>query len=458
MRMEILERLSEKFAEDFDAMNLTNVAWACAVLAYRPSGSILNRVGANMITKAQASLKSVADGGSDRASPSVQALTNSLWAFATLQHPMAPELAGVVAKATPRLMDQFDARLAGVGGAFNTQTVANQLWAYASIQHHPGNELMDAFAALVTQHVEDFNSQELSNAMWSYAALSHFPGDDFMRVVEIEMAKRVGSFTTQGATNNIVSVAHFQHSDVAARAGLHSFMSALDHELSLNQVKHYSAKGLALSIWGVSVLGGFSSKFYRRLWEHCAEPSSDRSTLIPGLDRNGNFVRMLYQSHLLMKAVAPRLAESMPAPDWLHTVGKDAWHKQVSDTRPSSFQANFARHLTGMKVPHRQELVTEDRNLSLDVALDDYRIAFECDGPWHFSVNAGVGSLGSVPLSRNLVRDTLMNASGWHVITVPWDDWTTHRDRGKGKEWIARSSNKFGVCDLSASDLTDAPK
>jgi hypothetical protein len=31
-------------------------------------------------------------------------------------------------------MDQFDARLAGVGGAFNTQTVANQLWAYASIQ------------------------------------------------------------------------------------------------------------------------------------------------------------------------------------------------------------------------------------------------------------------------------------------------------------------------------------
>ena len=25
--MEILERLSEKFAEDFDAMNLTNVAW-----------------------------------------------------------------------------------------------------------------------------------------------------------------------------------------------------------------------------------------------------------------------------------------------------------------------------------------------------------------------------------------------------------------------------------------------
>jgi hypothetical protein len=44
VRMAHLEHLSEKFAKDFDAMNLTNIAWSCAVLRYRPAGSILSHV------------------------------------------------------------------------------------------------------------------------------------------------------------------------------------------------------------------------------------------------------------------------------------------------------------------------------------------------------------------------------------------------------------------------------
>jgi hypothetical protein len=184
IRMEILERLSEKFAHDFDAMNLTNIAWSCAVLNHHPSGFILARVCANLIARAQEGLSRPQYPVSEsKTFPSAQALSNCLWALVTLKHTQATKFAEVVAKVTPRLTHQFNPELAGVGGAFVTQTVSNQLWSYATLKHHPGDELMDTFAAMVTQHIHHFKPQELSNVVWAYAALSHYPGDDFMRVV-----------------------------------------------------------------------------------------------------------------------------------------------------------------------------------------------------------------------------------------------------------------------------------
>jgi hypothetical protein len=94
-----------------------------------------------------------------------------------------------------------------------------------------------------------------------------------------------------------------------------------------------------------------------------------------------------------------------------------------------------------MGVPHRLELLTVDGMLAMDVGLDNHNIAFECDGPTHYCVNAGIGS---VPLSRNNVRDTLLKARGWQVISVPWDEWAT-LDEKEGKDWIRRSLANVGI-------------
>lgn len=186
VRMEILERLTEKFADDFDAMNLSNVVWSCGALNYHPTGSVLPRLCDNLIAKAEMGLSRPRYPASEtKAFPSAQALSNCLWALATLRSMHALKFAKLVAKVTPKLTDQFNPALAGVGGAFVTQTIANQLWSYATLREHPGDELMDKFAAMVTEHVHHFKSQELSNIIWSYSALSHYPGDDFMRVVRL---------------------------------------------------------------------------------------------------------------------------------------------------------------------------------------------------------------------------------------------------------------------------------
>lgn len=246
-------------------------------------------------------------------------------------------------------------------------------------------------------------------------------------------------FDPQCLARNIMSVATFHHSDNAARAGLHSFMCSLEEEAALELVNEFNLQSLSNSIWGVSVMGGFSLKFYRRLWERCASEVNFTDSYKDGF-------LMIYQGYLLMEAVAPRIAESMPKPQWLHTEAKRLWRKQAStDGNVSTFQKQFSEHLTDMDVPHELELQTEDHALTLDIGLRDARIAFECDGPSHYCVNPGAGL---VPLARNGVRDALLAARGWHVISVPWDDWEAHADHGACQEWIRRSSRTFDIVSL----------
>ena len=52
------------------------------------------------------------------------------------------------------------------------QTVANQMWSYATLRYHPGDELLDTFAAMVTKHVHHFKPQELSNVVGRWCALN----------------------------------------------------------------------------------------------------------------------------------------------------------------------------------------------------------------------------------------------------------------------------------------------
>jgi hypothetical protein len=87
-------------------------------------------------------------------------------------------------------------------------------------------------------------------------------------------------------------------------------------------VSRFSAQDLANSIWGVSVIGGFGLKFYRRLWERCLEMEFSE------VDRHG--VLMMYQGYLLMEAAVPETSKTMPAPRWLHAEAKQLWVEQAA--------------------------------------------------------------------------------------------------------------------------------
>jgi very-short-patch-repair endonuclease len=58
-----------------------------------------------------------------------------------------------------------------------------------------------------------------------------------------------------------------------------------------------------------------------------------------------------------------------------------------------------------------------DGLFSIDLAIVDRRIALEFDGPSHFTRNT------LEPLGHTRLRDRLLSAMGWQVVSIPFFEW-----------------------------------
>ena len=465
VRLQILERLARENVEKFDAMNLANVVWSLAVLdhhAFASSGRFLRRACERIESAARRGMAMPRyPPASDKSFPSAQAVSNCLWAFTTMKHPLAHALASLVVEITPRFIDAFDpeaeaeeARRAArekrrrkTGGAFVAQTVSNQLWAFGTLRRHPGDAHLDALARAVAKHVTHFKPQELTNVVWAYAALAHYPGDECMVAFEHDVARRAraGEWNPQNLSTLVMAVASFPHDDAASRASLGVLMRALDHDAVVARVHEdrYNFQDLANAAFGVAVAGGFASRLFAALWGRVSR-LGDSGTSGPETDSGA---LMLYNAKLLAEAVAPRVARSLPPlPAWLETQAEALWTKQADEGTTSAFQRDVSRRLRDLGVAHALEAKTEDGKMSADIDIPlpggDLSVALECDGPSHFCVNR---TMGAVPLSRNGVRDALLGARGKTVVSVPWDEWATREDRGVATAWLRERLEAAGV-------------
>ena len=66
---------------------------------------------------------------------------------------------------------------------------------------------------------------------------------------------------------------------------------------------------------------------------------------------------------------------------------------------------------------HELEYITADGLFSIDLAVAERRIAIEFDGPSHFTRNT------LEPLGHTRLRDRLLSAMGWQVVSIPFFDW-----------------------------------
>lgn len=474
-RTQILERLARENVDTFDAMNLANVVWSLAVLdhhAFASSGRFLRRACERIESAARRGMALPRyPPASDRNYPSAQAVSNSLWAFTTMKHPLAHALASLVVEITPRLIEAFNPeaeaqaaraeasaepaaspaaetrRRRKTGGAFVAQTISNQLWAFGTLRRHPGDAHLDALARVVAKHVTHFKPQELTNVVWAYAALAHYPGDECLLAFEHDIARRAlaGEWNPQNLSTLVMAVASFPHDDAASRASLATLMRALDHDDVVSRVDSaYNFQDLANAAFGVAVAGGFASRLFAATWATTSRLEKPRGFPTDAYDSGA---LMLYNAKLLTEAVAPRVARSLPPlPAWLETHAEALWTKQAEKGTVSEFQRDVSRRLRDLGVAHEMEAVTADGKMSADIDIPLPRgrgsVALECDGPSHFCVNR---TMGAVPLSRNGVRDALLGARGKTVVSVPWDEWATREDRGVATAWLRERLEAAGV-------------
>jgi hypothetical protein len=400
-------------------------------------------------------------------------VSNSLWAFTTMKHPLAHALASLVVEITPRLIEAFDPeaeaqaaraeasaepaaspaaetrRRRKTGGAFVAQTISNQLWCFGTLRRHPGDAHLDALARAVAKHVTHFKPQELTNVVWAYAALAHYPGDECMCAFEHEIARRAkkGEWNPQNLSTLVMAVASFPHDDAASRASLGVLMRALDHDEVVTNVAKFNFQDLANAAFGVAVAGGFASRLFAALWERVSRLERDGVKMNAETDSGA---LMLYNAKLLAEAVAPRVARSLPPlPAWLETQAEALWTKQAERGTVSEFQRDVSRRLRDLGVAHSVEAKTEDGKMSADIDIPlpeansgHLSVALECDGPSHFCVNR---TMGAVPLSRNGVRDALLGARGKRVVVVPWDEWAVREDEGVAEAWLRARLEAAGV-------------
>ena len=471
VRLQILERLARENVDAFDAMNLSNVLWSLAVLdhhAFASSGRFLRRACARLESAARRGMAMPRyPPASDKSVPSAQAVSNCLWAFTTMKHPLAHALAALVVEITPRFIEAFDpeeeaekarrglggenereGRRENAGGAFVPQTVSNQLWAFGTLRWHPGDAHLDALARTVAKYVRHFKPQELTNVVWAYAALAHYPGDECMAAFEHDIARRAraGEWNPQNLSTLVMAVASFPHDDAASRASLGVLMRALDDDEVVTRVDRFNFQDLANAAFGVAVAGGFASKLFAALWERVSRLERDGVKMNAETDSGA---LMLYNAKLLAEAVAPRVALSLPPlPAWLETQAETLWTKQAERGTVSEFQRDVSRRLRDLGVAHSVEAKTEDGKMSADIDIPlpglgfHLSVALECDGPSHFCVNR---TMGAVPLSRNGVRDALLGARGKRVVVVPWDEWAVREDEGVAEAWLRARLEAAGV-------------
>ena len=83
----------------------------------------------------------------------------------------------------------------------------------------------------------------------------------------------------------------------------------------------------------------------------------------------------------------------------------------------SNGQREVGESLHRLGIPHELEYITADGLFSIDLAIVDRHVALEFDGPSHFARNT------LEPLGRTRLRDRLLSAMGWHVLSIPFFEW-----------------------------------
>jgi RAP domain len=299
-----------------------------------------------------------------------QALSNTAWAFAKLNH------------GAPALFDAIESAAPACIGDFTPQNLANTAWAFASLnQGAPG--LLDAIAKAALVQIHDFNPQALSNTAWSFAMLNHETPPLLLEAIARAVQIRIHEFNPQALTSMAWSFAVF---DMEESNLLFTYVdSPLTQALQSIDPSSFSVENLCR-------LPQF------QLW--CQEQQTNGG----GASNSSSELRRRC---------------------------REAFVLSVDAKKPSRLQNDVMESLrTVQGISQVEEEVSTDSGYSVDavVMFRGERIAVEVDGPFHF-----VGQSQSPNGATALKHRQLRALEGWKLVAIPYWEWNGI-DTGPKKE------------------------
>jgi hypothetical protein len=124
-------------------------------------------------------------------------------------------------------------------------------------------------------------------------------------------------------------------------------------------------------------------------------------------------------------------------------VAVETYREKVRKVTVSNGQREVGESLHRLGIPHELECITADGLFSIDLAIVDRRIAIEFDGPSHFTK-------AMEPRGHARLRDRLLSAMGWHVVSIPFFEWDRLHQTEQRDAYVERRVHRIVECHSQA--------
>eukprot|EP00928_Gymnodinium_smaydae_P027416 TRINITY_DN21211_c0_g1_i2.p1 TRINITY_DN21211_c0_g1~~TRINITY_DN21211_c0_g1_i2.p1 ORF type:complete len:511 (-),score=131.76 TRINITY_DN21211_c0_g1_i2:477-2009(-) len=245
----LLEALSgecRRRAREYDPQALSNMVWAYATLSVNDAPLLAAVSGESLVKIPQFAS---------------QNLSNTVWAFAKLSVQDYRLLHGIARASISKLSN------------FLPQEISNTAWAIAKLGFRNG-ELMEAIAQEAQRDTSRFNPHDLSGIAWAYATLSCVDHKPLLHALCQASMGLLREFNSQDLANTAWSFATLSFT------GSGVLDSPTGSEEVVNKIGEFAPQGLATTAWAYTSMGidnpklleAISSEVMRKL--HEIEPQS----------------------------------------------------------------------------------------------------------------------------------------------------------------------------------------
>jgi very-short-patch-repair endonuclease len=304
------------------------------------------------------------------------------------------------------------------------QEVANTLWALAKFGWQSGKEgspMHRALEGAAGQLSARLNAQDVANMLWALATLAWQAVEAATREALEEAVVRVApSMKPQEVANTLWGIA-----TLGWQAGQGAMQSALEGA-TVRVAPSMNAQDAANVLWALAALGWKAGNELAACFEHLVDRFVSDS-------EGGRFTAcdssQLLQAHLASQFLGLGLV--MLPPQFLQ-VALEAYREQKRKVTTSIAQREIGESLCRLRIAHELECFTADGLFSIDLAIIERRIAIEVDGPSHFTTNT------LEPLGHTRLRDRLLSAMGWQVVSIPFFEWDGLHQKEQRDAYVER--------------------
>ena len=170
-------------------------------------------------------------------------------------------------------------------------------------------------------------------------------------------------------------------------------------------------QAVANTIWGLATLGWQASSELGAVLQQLVDAFAHECWLV---QLSTAHLSKPLQAHLASQFLGLGL---ITLPSSMLQVAVQAYREALRKVTVSNGQREVGQSLRRLGIPHELECITADGLFSIDLAILDRRIALEFDGPSHFTTNT------LEPLGHTRLRDRLLSAMGWCVVSIPFFEW-----------------------------------